>query len=421
MTERSVPIVGGASVCPFVAFEDRRDERASRPDHRHRCFAEVRPATRALAHQDAYCLSPAFPACPTFQDWARREAARARASAPSVRAPEPIDEPVARIPQRDWSAPPPWIDESAGPSRATVTEGAGLAESAGARLAESEGAGLAESAGARLAESAGAGLADAPSFLAERDRPPTSAIPPSSGVRPTSGAGRPAAGAGLAASAGAATVGAASAGAGVGVGDEDWPDDEADDEAEGYRADSSSGRVGRSRPPSGRRPSVSDSRRGTRSLGGPSWERPQRDEAYPTLRTRVGLPSIPRVAVAFAGLIAAALLLFFIPPMFIRPGGEADTSGGATPSPSAEPSASLAPTPIPAPTPQVYVIAAGDTLSKVAKSYGLSLEELLAANPSIKNPDKIAIGDEIVIPAAVPSEVVDAGGASGSAAPSVAP
>lgn len=400
MTERSVPIVGGASVCPFVAFENDRDERASRPDHRHRCFADVRPATRALAHQEAYCLSPAFPACPTFQDWARREAARARATAPNVRAPEPIDEQVARAPRRDWSAPPPWIDESAGASRATAAEGAGLAESAGLAVAE------------------GAVLADAPSFLAERDHPPAAALPPSSGVRPTSGAGRPTAGAGLAASAGAAAAGA---GLAAGVGDDSWPDKEADDDVDGYPVGASSGRAGQSRPPSGRRPSVSDSRRGTRSLAGPSWERPHRDEAYPTLRTRIGLPSVPRIAVAFAGLIAAALLLFFVPPMFIRPGGEADTGGGATPTPSAEPSVSFAPTPIPAPTPQVYVIAAGDTLSKVAKSFGVTLEELLAVNPSIKNPDKIAIGDEIVIPAPVPSELVDAGGTNASLEPSVVP
>jgi LysM repeat protein len=220
----------------------------------------------------------------------------------------------------------------------------------------------------------------------------------------------------LSASTGAALAGAAAAGA-----DDDWPDDEADDEVDPYLADMPPGRSGRARSPSGRRPSVSDSRRSTRSLGGPSWERPQRREAYPTIRTRVGLPSIPRVAVAFAGLIAAALLLFFIPPMFIRPGGEVDTGGAATPSPSGEPSASLAPTPIPAPTPQVYVIAAGDTLSKVAQSFGLTLAELLAVNPSIKDPDKISIGDEIIIPAPVPSEVVDVGGADASVEPSVAP
>ncbi|HEX5824006.1 MAG TPA: hypothetical protein VFY18_06030, partial [Candidatus Limnocylindrales bacterium] len=86
MTERGLPLADGASACPFVAFEDDRDERASVPDHRHRCYAETRPAPRALAHQEAYCLSSAFPVCPTFQDWARREAARARDAADAAAA-----------------------------------------------------------------------------------------------------------------------------------------------------------------------------------------------------------------------------------------------------------------------------------------------------------------------------------------------
>ena len=112
MTERGLPIVDGAPACPFVAFEDDRDERASSPDHRHRCYAEARPAPRALAHQEAYCLSSAFPVCPTFQDWARREAARSRAEraeggdAPSAAA-AGNDRPQ-RNPPRNWAAPPPW-------------------------------------------------------------------------------------------------------------------------------------------------------------------------------------------------------------------------------------------------------------------------------------------------------------------------
>src|SRR4051812_12220661 len=80
MTERAVPGMDGAPACPFVAFGDDREARSTSPDHRHRCFAESPPAPRALAHQEAYCLSSAFPVCPTFQDWARREAAQARAA-----------------------------------------------------------------------------------------------------------------------------------------------------------------------------------------------------------------------------------------------------------------------------------------------------------------------------------------------------
>ncbi len=62
--------------CPFVALEMDRDKRSDRPDYRHRCFAEPTPAPRSIAHQEAYCLSPNFPACPVFQDWAVRAAAR---------------------------------------------------------------------------------------------------------------------------------------------------------------------------------------------------------------------------------------------------------------------------------------------------------------------------------------------------------
>ena len=80
MTERGLPSADASPACPFVAFEDDRDGRADRPDHRHRCFAEGEPAPRALAHQEAYCLSSAFPVCPVFQTWARREAAQARSA-----------------------------------------------------------------------------------------------------------------------------------------------------------------------------------------------------------------------------------------------------------------------------------------------------------------------------------------------------
>src|SRR5262245_64158801 len=110
MTERGLP-PDGAPACPFVAFEDDRDARATVPDHRHRCFAEARPAPRALAHQEAYCLSSAFPVCPTFQDWARREAARSRPDAP--KSSTSMDAVAAGAPQRNpprsWQAPPPWL------------------------------------------------------------------------------------------------------------------------------------------------------------------------------------------------------------------------------------------------------------------------------------------------------------------------
>ena len=129
MTEPGLPSVDGAIACPFVAFEGDRDSRATSPDLLHRCYAEVRPAPRALAHQQAYCLSSAFAVCPTFQDWARREAAQARSDSlaasaasdsagASNRAANPAasddDRPATtsgseRNPPRDWASPPPWM------------------------------------------------------------------------------------------------------------------------------------------------------------------------------------------------------------------------------------------------------------------------------------------------------------------------
>jgi len=78
-------------------------------------------------------------------------------------------------------------------------------------------------------------------------------------------------------------------------------------------------------------------------------------------------------------------------------GGTSNASPSATRPAS---SASRAPTVAPAPTPVVYVIKKGDTLSKVANRFDVELEDLLAANPDITDPNKISLGQEIIIPSA---------------------
>jgi hypothetical protein len=149
--------------------------------------------------------------------------------------------------------------------------------------------------------------------------------------------------------------------------------------------------------PPGRRPTAQD----PQELFGPAWEAPRRYEAYPSLRTRIGIPSlggIPKVALWLVVLLLVALLLFLFGPSLL--GLTGDDGGAVSPTPSA--TVAITPTPVPteppAPTPQVYVVAKGDTMSKIAKKFGLTIEEILAANPKIKNPDKIGIGDEITIP-----------------------
>jgi LysM repeat protein len=155
---------------------------------------------------------------------------------------------------------------------------------------------------------------------------------------------------------------------------------------------------------------------------GPAWERPRRYEAYPTLKTRVGLPSmsgIPRLGVAVIALVLAAIALFFLGPMLLGIGGkDAGVGSKATPRPTV---AEVTPTPaitaVPAPTAQIYVVAKGDTMSKIATRFKVTVEQLLAANPQIKNPDKIKIGDQVTIPVPVP----DAGGVSSAPSVSAAP
>lgn len=47
--------------------------------------------------------------------------------------------------------------------------------------------------------------------------------------------------------------------------------------------------------------------------------------------------------------------------------------------------------------PQYHVVKKGDTLSKIAKTYGVSLSAILKLNPAITNPNKIYVGQKIRI------------------------
>lgn len=73
----------------------------------------------------------------------------------------------------------------------------------------------------------------------------------------------------------------------------------------------------------------------------------------------------------------------------------------ATPTPPDIPTPTLAPTVTP--TPWVYTVKANDTLIDIAYLNGLTLDELKAANPDI-NPYNIAIGTQLNIPAAKPTQ-----------------
>ena len=345
----------GAPACPFVAFEDDRDERSDRPDHRHRCYAEVHPAPRAIAHQEAYCLSSAFAVCPTFQDWAQREAARTRGGVGSAvpppgatvamsqadehrhdtqagRPPEGDDaarpgaEPAAewqgpppvthaerddgpaplpprRNPPRDWAAPPPW---ATGPG---MSAGAGAAGAAAGGRSGSRG------------QRTGPGR-DATAAVPRRPR----------GARALRQHGRSRGRRRIVRRSAAAAAGRGAARRPVEASQSSERAQEPDAELAGlvagrpperpvepyvprtYEDDPGQVRYEGARPPS--RPPNRD-----QHGDAPSWEQPRRYEAYPTIKARAAIPGLPRLGIMAAALGIAALALFFLPSILDLFGG----------------------------------------------------------------------------------------------------
>jgi nucleoid-associated protein YgaU len=361
MSERPIADVGPRA-CPFVAFEHDQTRRSVEPDRRHRCYAEPVPAPRAIAHQTTYCLSSGFAACPTFRAWAQRTAARQAQEREELAARPAREVPVAPMPQAPDPALTGLVTDDARPAiGAAGVAAAGLDPAprrsqptpvwaapppwSGATDGDDE---LAALVRPPVGPEADVEAGEVPAFLA--GRPPTSASDPG---QASSGGPPP------------AVAGAVAGGAMV-------------------RSQTSVGQA---------RPSSRGLRRPARiEPDAPSWERPRRFEAYPTLRTRVGMPRVPTIGLAAVALVAAALLLFVLPSLVAGP--------SATPTPTPGQSvASVAPiTPEPAPTPQVYVIVAGDTISKIARQFDITPDELLAANPQVKNPNRIQVGDELTIP-----------------------
>ena len=398
MTERGLPIVDGAPACPFVAFEDDRDERAASPDHRHRCYAETQPAPRALAHQEAYCLSSAFPVCPTFQDWARREAARSRLDAPAPRSVDSVAAAASaptpqRNPPRDWSAPPPWSGR--GPADEPGATGDGDQQQDAGPLVPPPGRGLSGSFADRVASEPGApGSGREPGYDDDvDDDEAVGEVPP---YAPPAAAAVPA----------AEEVPA--------VQDGDDLSEESIQEAQRRRRERDPERMAAL---SGRGPARGSERLGGSALGGggarherrrdaPEWERARPMEAYPTLRSRrLSELSIPPLLVGVVALAIAAAVLFALPGLL----GFGNPSAGGSAQPTVPVTTALitpAPTPIPEPTDQTYVVKSGDTLSRIAGRFGVTLDELIAANAeTLPDPNKLQIGDRLIIPAKNPSEL----------------
>ncbi len=71
----------------------------------------------------------------------------------------------------------------------------------------------------------------------------------------------------------------------------------------------------------------------------------------------------------------------------------------ATPTATAEalPTVTLPPPPTITPSPYLYTVEEGDTLFSIALAFGLTTDELIAAN-NLSNPDLLSVGQQLVIP-----------------------
>jgi LysM repeat protein len=373
----------GPAACPFVALENDRDRRSAEPDPRHRCYAEPTPVPRALAHQREYCLAPTFGGCPIFQDWAIRAAARPVPLRPPVERPHFDEEPaeVEQLPVFEPPVPP-------GDAPAVEPEPDRVERIASLPLGDESPEHPEQSDDDRAAQRR----------RWQEDWPP-------------------AAGAGTAAGA------AAAAGAGTAA-----VDSGTDDEAPlpGFLAGRDEGRPGRDEgrasrqaelprqvdyaqrhePPSRPqpRPASRDQWAAQREDIVPSWGR-ERYGAFPTIGTRLRLGDggelLGRLTrlFAIAAVIAVVAALLILAPNFL---GGIGAPGVPTPSPTplvtAPPTAPPTPSPTPEPTTVTHTIQPGDTLFGISVQYGVTVEQILAANPQVTNPNLIQVGQVIVIP-----------------------
>ncbi|HVM29406.1 MAG TPA: LysM domain-containing protein [Candidatus Limnocylindrales bacterium] len=419
MSGRGTLFDEGPTACPFVALENDRDRRSAEPDPRHRCYAEPTPAPRALAHQREFCLSPTFGGCPIFQDWAVRAAARpvplrpppewprqeqdhAASQQLPVLAPPPIEAPSAE-------GPPP---QPAGADRVERVASLPLDDDSG-QLTGAEDAVSSEPASDELADDStsrhdvvGGGSAgpesDDPASRRRRwveDWPPAAA----------------AAGAG-----GEIDAFGPSSGNSTQLGSPD--EAPLPDFLSGRDTGSGSSTVARpaelprrvdyaQRPepalkpqPRPRAPSRQDLAAQREDIV-PSWQR-DRHAAYSTLGTRIRLgdgDSILRRLTRIFGIAAAiallAALLIVLAPNFL--GGIAvpdQPTPSPTPRVTAAPTTPPTPSPTPEPTTVTHTIAPGDTLFGIAVRYEVTVEQILAANPQVTNPNLIQVGQVITIP-----------------------
>ncbi|CAN5566669.1 hypothetical protein BH23CHL6_BH23CHL6_04400 [soil metagenome] len=434
----------GPTACPFIALESDRDRRADEPDHRHRCYAEPEPAPRAIAHQRGFCLAPTFPGCPIFQDWAVRAGARPVPKHPNAA----VRPPETSMSAPDWDGRPPWVADAAPDEPQQL----------GAFDGPPQGA----------PPPAGGPPADPVERSTAPTVPIPQHAPPDEGVAPRVDPGMPTLPIERVPSLPVDRTGDAERDARLEAqrqqrmleererraeeerrrrGEEERRERERRAEAAAVMPPFLTDRTDAPPPPSagpppspaGPPPSAPPERTVPRAPQAPQapqqrptrrsskeewaakredlvpvWER-QPIRAYPTMRRRIGIggsgDAISTLTTLLAVLAVIALVVFAVIALPSLLGGT--TPGRTTVPGAASPAGTVVaatpvptPTAVPQPTPRTYTIQAGDSLFAVALQFGLTVDQLLAANPDIEDANYVTIGQVIVIPdAASPAPV----------------
>jgi LysM repeat protein len=160
----------------------------------------------------------------------------------------------------------------------------------------------------------------------------------------------------------------------------------------------------------------------SQQIHSPFWRRSATDSGVANDQTQSGVLMGERFRVGFIALTVVVVGLAIVSAIFsaVRPKppqNQALYTPPATlsPSPSPSPWPTLTPqpptpapvatvTPLatntlrPSPTFTPYVVQPGETLSTIAKSYGVTRQAILAANPDITDPGRVKAGQVVLIP-----------------------
>jgi lipoprotein NlpD len=109
-----------------------------------------------------------------------------------------------------------------------------------------------------------------------------------------------------------------------------------------------------------------------------------------------------------ATAVLVALTMALVAPACGMIGGDDKPKTTTTPLPTLPPT-TAAPAVTTTVVPQEYIVQAGDSLSKIAKMFGVTVAALVAEN-AIQDPDKIVEGQRLKIP--TPTTTTAAGGAA---------